>query len=242
MKIKKNYSTSKPFFVKYEIVQKSDDGQFVWLFNVETRMTRKMIGKKKRFDFNSISLSCFFGVFECCDSWNCFHDIEFEEMVIVKCDNENLIKIIKTAAILVGIILFVIIIASIIGCCCCCNCCGMIDCCCCCCADCNCCCCCAGCKCCSCTKKNNNEKQQIQQNVGSSSSIPQIMSMNKSNQKNDIELPLMDINQQQPEPVSQEIVANPYEINSYEKTEVQQQQQQTLEPISPYTQDQVPYF
>lgn len=248
----KTYSTAKPFFVKYEIVQRSNEGQFISPFKVETRMIRQILSKKKVFVINSVSLGCFYGVFDYCDSIGCFHDTEFEAIVTVKCDNERMKKVMKIVAIVVGVVLFVIIVSSIVGCCFCCGafdacCCCPFDCCCCCPFDCCCCCpvdCC--CCCCNCNRgqkqKNKNDQQQANQNIGSSNSIPQLLNKNKSGQQNDIELPLMDINQQQQEHVNTEIIANPYGLQ-YESPNVEQQQQQiTPEPISPYSQENVQYL
>ena len=171
-------------------------------------MARKVIGQFK-FNFDVVGFVCQSGVFEACDSSGCFKDNFVEESLFVKCENEMLTSLIRLM-IAIGIIVVIIVILLIF-------CCGCFGCCC-------CCCCCAAC----CIGKNGCCEKRKTDDDGAAQSR-----WRRGRQQNDIEVPLMSIDQ------NQGVQTNPYneQIPIQGQNVIQQPPQ-----VSPYGQEPVQYL
>lgn len=171
-----NHIISKPYFIKYDITKPNQNGNFTSSSPIKTFITRKMIrNDSSEFQFDII---CIAGSVDFCDSSKCFHDYDIESKMMLKCDNSLFLKII---GILAGFGVVIIIAIIVISCLCCAGCCA-----------------CCGCLCCYLYKKKSNN-HSTRNNGGNfdSNPIPPISPISNNRSENDLELPLMSINQTQ---------------------------------------------
>lgn len=179
-----NHEIFKPYFVKYEIKQEAKEGGLDHPLSVHAYMNRKsQPNSENSYDSYYLDFFCIAGVVESCNSSNCFHDYDVESKLILKC-NDKLLQQFLSILIGVAIAIFVVIIILICLCCVgCCACCGL-------------CCypfCCKGQQ--KSRHTHHHHSTSNSTSVLDSSTIPALNPVGNSNNENDLEIPLMSIDQ-----------------------------------------------